>query len=58
MTKDKIKIMRHTLKDAIFGNREFTSRVEGQLIEQLRSVTFKIKVMDYIARKAFSVSAE
>ena len=36
MTKDKIKIMWYTLKDEIFGNREFTSRVEGQLIEQLR----------------------
>jgi hypothetical protein len=36
MTKDKIKIMGHTLKNEIFGNREFTSRVEGQLIEQLR----------------------
>lgn len=58
MTNDKIKIKRHTLKDEIFGNREFTNRVEGQLIEQLRQVTFKIKVMDYIARKAFSVTAE
>ncbi len=25
------------------------------LIEQLRQITFKIKVMDYIARKAFFV---
>ena len=26
------------------------------LIEQLRQITFKIKVMDYIAKRAFSVT--
>jgi hypothetical protein len=32
--------------------------VEGMLIEQLRQITFKIKVMDYISRRAFAVSSQ
>jgi hypothetical protein len=44
------------LIDAIDENQTFGRAVEGMLIEVLRMVTFKIKVMDYIAKNAFDES--
>jgi hypothetical protein len=34
--------------------KAFSGTVEGKLIELLRQVTFKIKIMDFISRNAFA----
>lgn len=40
--------------DATEQHKAFSGRAEGMLIEVLRMVTFKIKVMDYIAKNVFA----
>ena len=51
---EKIDHLKQRTTDAIDEHKTFSGTVEGMLIELLRQVTFKIKVMDYIAKNAFA----
>ncbi len=57
IVNDKIALKKGSLIEDIDTNKGFYNKIEGMLIELLRKLTYKIKVMDYIARKAFSGSS-
>ena len=51
---EKLDSLKAITQDATEQQKAFSGRAEGMLIEVLRMVTFKIKVMDYIAKNVFA----